>query len=71
MCLTVLSELNIAGYKDLVLQVMTDLTSVLNNCKFPSYCNSKITSFLLHVPRFSVASFSLEFPTANFVAPSL
>lgn len=70
MYLTVLSELNIAGYKDLVLQVMTDLLSVLNNCKFPRYCNSQITSFLLRVPRFSVGSYSLEFPTANFVAPT-
>jgi len=50
---------------------MTDLMTVLNNCKYPSYCNSKVTSILRHVPRFSVGSYSLEFPTANFVAPSL
>jgi hypothetical protein len=55
----------------MVVQVMTDLMSVLNNCKFPSYRNSKIALFLRHVPRFSVGSYSLEFSTTNFVAPSL
>jgi hypothetical protein len=61
-CLTVHSELNVVGCEhntinkhswiglDMVLQVMTDLTSVfvLYNCKFPSYY-SKITSSLCHV----------------------
>jgi hypothetical protein len=55
----------------MVLQVMTNLMSVLNNSKFPSYCNSKIMPFLHDVPRFSVGSYSLEFSIANFVAPTL